>query len=515
MTTILTNTSDINITGMLRYASDKDLVPSVQFTFNTERGTFLFVCVSNHNVHARIYLEMLYLLSKDSIELEYFVDKLNDLADLAKEDLQRVVSYLRTQYFKIIDTSKGSINLSYRLLRRVLNKLSDLGLPLFQINGDTVSETIPVIESLDTVDMDFLIENSDSAFYNYLLKRSYKGDAIFFNNLAFYPEDHLFDREFLTLEDTNKLSGNAFSDYQSLRNLYASREYYKRNSDLYNKTRCSCGAELVIRHKGDRTTLIYCINFFCYEKMGVSISDLASALKVSGIGETIGISAARATSLIKLANTGSSRIDYTNLLDLSEVKGLTSNAYMIWERLVDAVISYNGSLKDLIKVASLPYIGSDAARILTLNVLGDRDLTPVKLLKICNASGKHDKKFVLYLWFYMQSIRNLVFLARESLDLRERQEIPIYITNGVLLQLDNGQTKKMTKDAYITFVNNILTNELDKPHLKVVIQDGVTLKSHFLIADQGTSTSSAEKAYGYGVPIVSSRDFINMLGGYN
>lgn len=501
--------------GFLRSCSDEKLIPSAQFKIKTGQEDYTLAVMPLQSVRARILTEVLYLtLTGDFTEEQLQAFLKDNLVSADVNDFKPVIVNLRQVYDKSLKNEESHLNLSDQTMALIVEQLDYSRCAYYHTSTSGRLNIKYFIDTYYELTVDKIEEDFNSDF-----KQFYEGLAISeesvgtYGAIVFYPEDILFERQTLTLEGVNEISGNMHRTFKTLKKLYKDTPHFRDNPDLFNVTRCVCGGELVARMEGMWFSTVSCINYGCYEKIGLSLADFARELNVTGLGPTTVCDLTKAVCMDKLFRTGIADIGYQDILNPDLVENMGLKVGVLWEHFIAAIERFDGSFKDLVGMVSLPYVGSSASKIVTYELLMSPNLNPNVLRQACLKGGKQDIKYVLNLWFYLPSIRCVVDLAIDSLDFRERRELPIYITNGVVLENKDGSVQSMKKNDFIDYVNFILEEKLDKSHLKVVIQSGVTRESIALIADQGTSTGSATKASRYNVPILRSAEFIELIGG--
>lgn len=512
---MITHTSDIFKVPLLRKFSSSDKVlPSVQYKIELEglTGSITIIDFSHGSARVRAVLELLTVMSMGT-ETAQTLENLID-SDFYKNyeitGLQKFIKDVRKNRLVDNNYSEQVLYLTEDIVNKLVKTLKDNSCTIFSqgliINGVTR-------KPLESINIDYFREIWGETFERMLKGISSKDEFLgMASGRYFFPEDIYVGREYHTLSSLNTMSGNNYVGYQSLKEAYYLSEHFRNNPDFFNATHCSCGAELVIRIKDGNYTVMQCINPYCYEKLSHSIADFAVAMGIDGLGPTTIMNAVRNTALVQLANSGDINVDYRKLLKESLANILAPAAGNLWMDFLESIKNYNGTLKELIVNMNLPYLADEASKVLHYGVLSNPDLTPNMLAKEASMVGKKDMKFVLNLWLNLESINYVVFEMATKTHLEPVNEYLIYITKGVLLQLDDGSVIKHTKKQFIDLINSALRN-IGETSIKIKLSGSLTYKCNALIADQDRDTGSCATAESYGIPIFTSREFLQSLGG--
>ena len=512
---MFTKTSDCLQIGNLRKGSiERKTIPSVQFDCQTEQGScsILILGLAYSSPASRLLMEAMYLTAiGQTTEEELNNLCLNVLPNIKTNDseLLNVLHQIREMR---VDDYQGEISLQvstetlsnlFQLLESEgnLSFCTDIAIP----NGRLVS-------SWDIINYDYLASIYDDQLEVILSNISNNDEYLGTNRRFYYPEDCFLERGPLFLSYINSMSGGAYDSYETLKHAYRVNDHFRDNPDFFNKTHCQCGGELVVRKNKGEYTLMSCINPYCYEKMAFALADFARAMGIDGLGAVTFLTLTRQLALRNLELNGSSKLTYRMLLKDENERYFGDATGALWLDFIDAIRQYKGTVKDLISNMNLPYISSDASKILTTELLQKKDLTPIDLRNACNRQGKYDLKFMLNIWLNLDDIRFVILELAESINLEVVEEYLIYITKGVRLQLDDGRVISYTKKQFENLINDTLAKGGENS-MRVKVHGSLTHKCHALIADQDRNTGSCRTAENYGIPILTSREFILHLSG--
>lgn len=505
-----TKTFDPLEIGNIRYSSGEGkTVPAI--TFDCSHGSVLILALTFSDPVVRLLTESLYLLGTGTIDETDFMKFV--LTSIESEQQQYELTTLLHQIRELRqerDDLPISFDIDLEILKSISVMLLERGTPSFSC-GFNIPE-MHEVQDFAVLTKEYLTSLYGDTFVKLYDRIVYNSDHLGFAGRYFYPEDCFIGRENLHLEAINMQSGGSHHSYTAVRDLYESDEFFSENRDFFHQIKCSCGGELVLRKNGyGQYTLLSCINPFCYEKMAFSLSDFTTAMDVDGLGAVTLRDMTRSIALKNLRENGVSKVSYSDLLLPDNAIHLGSANAQKWHDFLDRVADYDGTLKDFIDLLGLPYVGTAAAKVLTKSVLTDEDMTATKLLKTCNANGIHDTKNILNLWLYLPDMKFLINEVCKKLNLEEAQEFKVCITSGVVLQTDAGKVK-YTKEAFVRAVNNILVQR-GVTSIRLVLSKSLTMECRVLIADGKRDSVKCTKALEYGIPIKTSREFLENPGG--
>ena len=515
MILVFTRTSDCLEIGNLKYRNDNDkTIPAVQFPCKTEQGDFevMVLAIRFNSPITRLALEALYLSAIGQYSEEDLtqlcIDSLPNI--LGNDDLAvDILQSLRDLYIKDYEGTV-LLQLKSETLSTVIQLLENDGNLIFSTSSDILHTRF--VEAWDIINKDYLATIYGDKLDEVLSEVSNKDEYVGYRYRFFYPEDCFINNGYNYLSYINGLCGGAYDSYETLKHAYRTNEHFRDNPDFFNKTHCQCGGELVVRKTNGEYTLMSCINPYCYEKMAFCLSDFARAMGIDGLGATTLMAITKNIALMNLETKGTTKVTYRDLLKPSNEYLLGNAAGYLWLDFIKAIEDYKGTLKDLVSSMNLPYISSEASRILTSDILRNENLTPDDLMHACRRGGKYDIKFVLNLWLNIEDIRYVALTLAKSLNLNVVQEYLIYITKGVRLLLDDGRVISYTKKQFENLINESIANSgVDTVRIKV--NGSLTHKCNVLIADQDRDTGSCRTAESYGIPILTSREFLLQLGG--
>jgi len=512
---MFTRTPDCLQIGNLKHSSDNmKTIPSVQFHCETEQGEFqlMILALSFGSPVVRLTLEALYLVAIGQMTEEEFNQTCNDNLISIRESEESLKELLHQLRAKRVENYEGEIilKLSSETLISILSMLEMEGNLSF--STDIEIPYTRLVSSWDIINEDYLSSIYGERLEEVLSEVSNKDEFIGYRNRFYYPEDCFIGRGNLFLSYINAMSGGAYDSYETLKHAYRTNEHFRENPDFFNKTHCSCGGELVVRKTNGDYTLMSCINTYCYEKMAFCLADFSRSMGVDGLGATTLMSLTRGIALRNLESNGSSLVTYRTLIREVNEHLLGDAAGFLWLDFIRSIEQYKGTVKDLISAMNLPYISSEASRILTADILKNEELTPTILMKECSREGKHDTKFVLNLWLNLDDIRYVTLELAKNLNLNVVQEYLIYITKGIRLQLDDGRVMSYTKKQFENLINDAIA-KAGSDTIRVKVNGSLTHKCNVLIADQDRDTGSCRTAESYGIPILTSREFLLQLGG--
>lgn len=504
---MFTKTSDCLDIGNRRKVSDgHKTIPAVQFRVGS--GRVMVVAFNLRSPKVRLTLEAMYLAADGKMTEEELAHlTLTTIPKLgANENALLIV--LRTLRNMREGKQEGEMVLDIKVdvLSNIFGALKNEGCLSFS-SGITMGNAEEV-NDFEEVTKERLAQTHRKRMDALSTDQEFLG----YEGGYMYPEDCFLNNGHLSLAYLNALSGNAYSSYKTLKQAYSEDEHFRENPEFFNKTHCQCGGELIIRVQNGEYTLMSCVNTYCYEKMAFSLADFSRAMGIDGLGESTFMNLAKSIALEKLATTGDITVDYTDLLKRTNIKYLGDHAGNKLEEFLDSIATYKGTVKELVSRMGLPYISSEASRILTTDLLRNKELTPPQLLKESRIKGKHDLKFIMNLWLYLDSVRYVVLELAKSVNLEVVQEIVIYITKGVRLEVDSGRVESYTKRQFEDLVNRVMEDS-GVNDVRLKINGSLTHKCQALIADQGRDTGSCRTAENYGIPIMTSREFLKMLGG--
>lgn len=508
---VYTKTSNPKLIGNERKVSEEDkLIPSIQFSVNGAKVVVLALTIYKPQV--RLILDAVYLLAAKLIDKDYFCNLLlrtiqneNNEYELRNIKLEMVDLYeeLDLPLFPELDLEYETVGqMAYHLFRN----------GTVTISNKNISENIFFIRMISLITKNYLEEKFGKSFttlYNYL---SYNKDTLGYRDGYLYPEDVIFGREYATLEGINRMSGGAHSSYITLREAYEKDSFFSENRDMFFKTRCNCGGDLVLR-KDDygQFTLMSCINPHCFEKMAFSLSEFISELGTDGLGATTLRSMTSGLALSKLSVTGDSSITYRELIKEENHIYLGEANKLKWEEFLEKSAAFGGTIKELITKASLPYVGSMAAKAITGDMITNDNINPEIIRKSCFDSGIKDLKNVLNIWMYWD---DLTFLATElckQVNLLQTKDFKICITGGVKLNTNEGIVG-YSKKSFLNALNQALIGQGEKV-IRFVLSTSMTKDCRVLIADGARDTGKCNTAEDYGIPILTSREFLDNIGG--
>lgn len=512
---MFTETSDCLQIGNLRRTSKAyKTIPAVQFPCETELGSseIMVLALTFGSPVVRLTLEAMYLASIGQMNEQDLKDLVVNRLPTNSTNEVELSSILQTLRLARIEEYNGEISLkvSSDTLSSIFSVLANEGCLSFSCIQEIPNSTS--VPSFNIITEDYLASICGDNLEEILSELSSDEEYIGHLSRYYYPEDCFIGRGNLFLSYLNSISGGSYTAYDTLKYAYRTNEHFRENPDFFNKTHCQCGGELVVRKQNGEYTLMSCINPYCYEKMAFSLADFARAMGVDGLGAVTFMDMTRGLALRNLEVNGNVAVTYKMLLQDSSAIYLGDTNSLRWGDFLTAIEDYKGTVKDLVMSMNLPYISSDASRILTGPILQNKDLSPDNLSLACQKAGKYDRKFVLNLWLNLEDIRYVTLELAKSLNLNVVDEYVIYITKGVRLQLDDGSVVNYTKKQFETLVNHTLQQSgMEKVRLK--INNSLTHKCNVLIADQGQDTGSCRTAESYGIPILTSREFLQQLGG--
>ncbi|MFF2798079.1 BRCT domain-containing protein [Lysinibacillus xylanilyticus] len=461
----------------------------------------------------RLSLEAMYIAATGKMSEEDLKHLCVDVLPSIAQDDSQLTSQLHALREQRVEEYDGEISLkvSTETLSSIFKILEDEGSLSFTCVHEIQNSTL--VSSFDIVNEEYLANVYGEYLDEVLSEISTNVEYLGRLSRYFYPEDCFIGRGPLYLSYIDSISGGAYSsDYDTLKYAYRTNEHFRDNPDFFNKTHCQCGGELVVRKKKGQYTVMSCINPYCYEKMAFCLADFARAMKIDGLGSTTFMDMTRGIALRNLEMNGSVMLDYRMLLNDESALYLGNAASLLWGDFLTAIENYTGTIKDLVVAMNLPYIASDASKILTADIVKNKNLTPDQLAIACSKSGNHDIKFVLNIWLHLDNIRYVILEMAKSINLNVVDEYLIYITGKVFLQLNDGSTMRYTKQQFEDLVNATL-QKIGMSETKLKINGSMTHKCNYLIADEDSNTGSIRKAEGYGIPIVTSREFLERLGG--
>lgn len=512
---MFTETSDCLQIGNLRRTSKAyKTIPAVQFPCETELGSceIMVLALTFGSPVVRLTLEAMYLTSIGQMNEEDLKDLVVNRLPSNSDNEVELSSILRTLRSARIEDYNGEISLkvSSDTLGSIFSVLANEGCLSFSCIHEIPHSTL--VLSFDIITEEYLTSVCGEQTTEILSEISSNDEYLGHLSRYFYPEDCFIGRGNLFLSYLNSISGGSYKAYDTLKYAYRVNDHFRENPDFFNKTHCQCGGELVVRKQNGEYTLMSCINPYCYEKMAFSLADFARAMGVDGLGAVTFMDMCRGLALQNLEVNGNVAVTYKMLLQDSSAIYLGDANSLRWGDFLTAIEEYTGTVKDLVMAMNLPYISSDASRILTGVILQNKELNPDTLVQACNREGKYDMKFVLNLWMNLEDIRYVALEMAKALNLNIVDEYVIYITKGVRLQLDDGKVINYTKKQFEILVNHTLQQAgMEKVRLK--INNSLTHKCNVLIADQGQDTGSCRTAESYGIPILTSREFLQQLGG--
>lgn len=512
---MITKTNDILQVPLLRrFSPAEKTIPSVQYKIITGglTGKLTIVDFSHGSPAVRLMLEVLTLASMgkaDELDIRVALES-EDFRLSDEKGIQERIKEIRASRLKEDEYEDTAIEINLELLTKLTQVLTSNSCTLFS-EGIIVQGVTR--RPLDLINVDYFQEIWGEQFTKILKGISSKGECLgMVNNRYFFPEDVYIGREFRTLNSMNTMSGNNYVGYQSLKDAYYLSDHFRENPDFFSTTHCQCGSELVIRLKDGMYTVMQCINPYCYEKLSHSLADFARDMRVDGLGAITIMNAVRYISLIQLSETGDINIDYRRILNEKITSVMGDSAAQLWFEFLEAIKEYDGTLKDLVNNMNLPYLAEEASRVLHYDVLVNPELNPQVLAKEAYSVGKKDIKFVLNLWLNMDSIRYVALEMATKTHLEPVEEVIIYITKSVLLELNDGTLVKQTKKQFVDLINRTLRNA-GETSVKIKLSGSLTMKCQALIADLDRNTGSCAVAESYGVPIYTSREFLQSLGG--
>lgn len=490
-------------------------IPSVQLQVKTESGQYEIAVLAMDfgDAVTRLILEAMYVASLNGYTEEESVELcLTTLPKIENDERELVLVLHEIRQRRWANQQRElMLNISDENLDKLLIQLEAQGSLSFTVGHELPNSRF--VNSLDEINMELLSSIYEDSLDSALSKISNNEEFVIACGRKFYPEDVFINRGFLRLDYMNHLSGGAYYLFETLRYAYDTDEHFKANPDFFSRTHCECGGELVIRkNEWNEYTLMSCINPFCFEKMSFCLADFARAMGIDGLGATTLLELTKGVAFTNCYHTGDVQCDYTTLLLRENAEYLGESAGQLWNDFLDAIEKFDGTPKDLIIAMGLPYMAEDAAKILTAEVLQDEKMEPNTLMQIANTMGKRDVKFILNLWLYFKDFRYVVLGLAKNINLNLMEEYFIYITKSILLELDDGTIQKMTKAKFVDMVNRSLV-DAGVTNVRVSLKSSVTYECKALIADVDRGTGSCATAQAYGVPIYTSREFLQTLGG--
>ena len=508
---MFTKTNDCRAIGTIRHSNkEENLIPSVQFPFraNGIDSELMVVAFDIAGEQTRFVLELLYLASVGVIDDVQLLDILNTRVVVPSESVELFVEL--TSMRPVEKPEEISLNLSKDTLEEILSCLEKKGNLSFVVG--TKLEHATTVDSLSVIDYKILNELSNEKVNFYMSRISKPHESLGLTTEFIYPEDWFINSGHRYLSYLDSMSGGEYYQYRTLKQVYTEDKYFSENPDLFNQTHCGCGSELVIRMKQGEYTLMSCVNHYCYEKYAFVLADFAQKLGIVGLGPGKFNDMCRNIALDRITKYGDGTVNFRTLLKPENEVYFGIMGKDLWFDFLDAIKYYNGTLSDLIELMSLPYIASNAAKVLTADLLKSDTLSPDILLQQSKSAGKRDIKFVLSLWLYMEDIKYVALELVDNLNLELAEELPIYITESIELELNDGKKEKFKKNEFIEFVNRAIADS-GNTTTRIKLKKSLTRDCIALIADKSRNTGSCGKALSYGVPIVTSREFLLNLGG--
>lgn len=324
-----------------------------------------------------------------------------------------------------------------------------------------------------------------------------------------YSED-MYDTSNLTLAELNKYTVNMYSDSITLQQIIEKPELSQGQKDLIKKTRCTCGAELIIRMTDKGYTSISCINFHCKHKI---IWSLASFIKDIGIVGCGGISLTDSINsiwLTKVLKYGKSEIDYYDVLDYEYANMLSGALSDKYKEFLDTLAEYNGSIKNLINLCNLPYVGEYASNFINkaeLNSIEDFE----DFITLCSKNSIKDLRVAYSLYNYLDDIYAVLDFSK-AIDLSKSAVFKIAITKSIKLKKGNGESiSYKNKKDFVNILNEDLAEKYPDRNMVIELQDRVTAQTQALIQDESANTGKSAKARSLGIPVITSTEFVKII----